>query len=69
MDDNDLADVATRIGNTLSELAEAAERLSDYPITDLVRSAVVHILQGEAQIATGLAELLTGLSQGGGSIA
>jgi len=46
-----------RIATTMAELGELAETL---PLTsERVHSAVGHILQGQAEIARGLAELLS----------
>lgn len=57
----ELHELSRRIADTMAELAELAEEI---PLTsELVHSAVGHILQGQAEIARGLAELFAHLRE------
>lgn len=57
----ELHEVSRRIATTMAELAELAEEL---PLTsERVHSAIGHILQGQAEIARGLAELFSHLRE------
>jgi len=57
----ELHELSDRIARTMAELAELAEAL---PLTsERVHSAIGHILQGQAEIARGLAELFSHLRE------